>query len=774
MEYNFSKALPFLLFIGLGLSSEAQNKYTISGTLKDASNGEDLIGASITVKEMSGTGTVTNVYGFYSLTLPEGDYTLQYQFIGLQSQEKPIQLTKDMKIDLELESTAQELQEVVVSAKKEDQNVTANEMSVAKISIKEVENVPVLFGERDLIKVVQLLPGVNSAGEGNSGFYVRGGAADQNLILLDEAPVYNPSHLLGFFSVFNSDALKDVTLYKGGIPAEYGGRASSVMDIKMKEGNSKEYEATGGIGLISSRLTVEGPIQKDKSSFIVSGRRTYLDLFTGLAGDEDISNSTLYFYDLTAKLNYRIGDKDRIFLSGYFGRDELGIDNFGFDWGNVTGTLRWNHIYGDKLFSNTSLIYSDYDYDINIGGDENSFSIGAGIEDWNLKQDFTYFLDARHTLKFGGNIIYHNFVPGDFDGNNESNSVSIDEQYALEGGVYIQDDYKLSQRWGIHLGLRYSFFDYLGPSNAYEFTANGDLISKTTFDNWESIQKYGGLEPRLSVKYQLDESSSLKMSYNRNYQYLHQLSNSTSAQPTDLWVPSSNNIKPQISDQVALGYFRNFSKNMYEFSTEVYYKDLQNQIDYRDGADLLLNENVEGELVYGRGYAYGAEFLLRKNRGKLTGWVSYTLSRSLRQFDDINNGDPFPAKQDRIHDITIVASYQLNPRLTLSANWVYYTGNAVTFPSASYFVAGQRVPFYTERNGYRMPDYHRLDLGVTWINKKTDQFESSWNFSLYNAYNQYNAYTITFQESEDKPGTTEAVQTTLFGIVPSISYNFKF
>lgn len=773
MRHTFHIFSIAILSVFCAFSISAQSSYTISGTIKDATNGEDLIGASITLVGQAGVGTVTNVYGYYSLTLEEGEHTLKFQFIGMSSKVMTIDLKADQKINLELEPEKQTLNEVVVTAEKADKNVTSNEMSVAKISVKEIDNVPVLFGEKDVIKVMQLLPGVKSAGEGNSGYYVRGGAADQNLILLDEAPVYNPSHLLGFFSVFNSDALKDVTLYKGGMPAEYGGRASSVMDIKMKDGNSKNFGATGGIGLISSRLTVEGPVQKDKSSFILSGRRTYADLFLGLSNDETISNSSLYFYDLTAKANYKISDKDRIFLSGYFGRDVLSFDDqFGFNWGNTTATLRWNHIYGDKIFSNTSLIYSDYDYEITIGQNDNSLAIAASIEDWNLKQDFSYFLNSKNTLKFGGNLIYHTFSPGSYDGN--VNSVNIDNQYALEGGVYVQNDYKLSQRWGINYGLRYSLFNYLGPSSAYEFNENGDLLTKTTYEDWESIQYYGGFEPRLAVKYQIDESSSIKTSLTRNYQYLHQLSNSTSSQPTDLWVPSSNNIKPQIANQVALGYFRNFSNNSYEFSTELYYKDLQNQIDYKDGADLLLNENIEGELVFGRGYAYGAEFLLRKNTGKLTGWIGYTLSRSLRQFDEINDGDPYPAKQDRIHDLSIVASYQLNSKVILSANWVYNTGNAVTFPSAKYSVNGELVPYYTERNGYRMPDYHRLDLGVTWINKQTEKYESSWNFSLYNAYNQYNAYTINFRESETDPGTTEAVQTTLFGIVPSISYNFKF
>lgn len=755
----------------------AQN-CTIKGNIKDGSNGEDLIGAAVVIKELPGTGTVTNPYGFYSLTLPKGTYTIIYQYIGYETQAMEVSLQQDRTLEIELRPESQTLGEVVIEGEREDENITQTEMSVTKLNPKDIEAVPVLLGEKDVLKTIQLLPGVKPGGEGSSGFSVRGGGFDQNLIVLDEAIVYNASHLLGFFSVFNSDAIKDVTLYKGGMPAEYGGRASSVLDVIMKDGNSKKFGVSGGIGLIASRLTVEGPIVKDKGSFIISGRRTYADLFLRLSSDESINSSILYFYDLNLKANYKLGERDRIYLSGYFGRDKFGFsDDFSFDWGNATGTLRWNHLFSDRLFSNTSLIYSDYDYQFNIGGDgDDGFGLESGIRDWNLKQDFTYFPNSKNTIKFGGNIIYHNFVPGTIDAGQTANvnSRALDEQFALEGGLYIQNDQRLSNRWSINYGLRYSLFNYLGEGTAYEYDADGNVLSETEYASGESIQTYSGFEPRLSAKYQIDDVSSVKLAYNRNYQYLHLLSNSTSSTPTDRWVPSSNNVEPQIADQIAMGYFRNFSDNMYEFSVETYYKDMQNLIDYRNGAQLVFNGNVEAELVYGDGEAYGIEFLLRKRKGKLTGWFSYTLSRTLRQFDDINNGESFPARQDRIHDLSLTAIYALNDKVSLSANFIYYTGDAITFPSGKYVINGQTAPYYTERNGYRFPDYHRLDLGVNWITKKTDKFESSWNFSIYNAYGRENAYTIEFQENPDVPGQTQAVQLSLFSIVPSITYNFRF
>lgn len=769
------KNLLFICLMALSFSVSAE-KFTISGTMKDAETGEDIIGSSVTVKGES-IGASTNEYGFYSLTLEEGDYTLLYRSFGYATIEKIVKLDKNLNINIEFKSQYGELDEVTVTTEKDDENISSTEMSVVTLDPKSIEAVPVLFGEKDVMKTLQLTPGVKSAGEGNSGFYVRGGGADQNLVLLDEAPVYNASHLLGFFSVFNSDAIKDVKLYKGGIPAEYGGRASSVMDVKMRDGNSKKFGASGGIGLISSRLTLEAPIVKDKGSFMISGRRSYLDKVFSLAnklqGKDDVF--TLYFYDLNLKSNYTINDNNRVYLSGYFGRDVLKLPEFGFDWGNATGTIRWNHLYNERLFSNTSFVASNYNYKFSFGSDDKEFGNKSGVKDYNLKQSFDYFLDSKNTLKFGLNVIHHTFNPGDFTAGSGTGlqSQKLDDKYALEGGLFIQNDQKLNDIISIQYGLRYSAFNYMGEGTAYNFDNEGAATDTTTYDAWESIQYYGGLEPRFSIKYQLDDVSSLKSSYNRNMQYMHLLSNTTTSSPTDLWIPSSNNVRPQIADQIALGYFRNFKDNLFEFSVEVYGKTLQNQIDYRNGANLFFNQQIEGELVYGKGLAYGAEFYLRKRKGKLTGWVSYTLARSLRQFDDVNNGEWYSARQDRIHDIAIVGIYKINEKLTASANWIFYTGDAVTFPSGQYTIEGVSVPYYTERNGYRFPNYHRMDVGLTWYNKKTEKFESSWNFSIYNVYANKNPYTIDFQENDDT-GQTEAIQTTLFQMVPAFTYNFKF
>jgi hypothetical protein len=771
------KIVLLIFFTPLSITGILGQNFTISGTLKDATNGEDLIGASVVLKDKPSTGASTNTYGFYSLTLPTGDYVLKIQYIGYALIELKLKLDKDIKLDKELSPEASMLAEVVIKSEKENKNISKNEMSVVKLDPRDIESVPVLFGEKDIIKTLQLTPGVKSAGDGNAGFYVRGGTIDQNLILLDEAPVYNASHLLGFFSVFNSDALKDVTLYKGSMPAEFGGRGSSVLDIKMKEGNNKKFNASGGIGLISSRLTLEAPLQKDEGSFIVSARRTYADLFLKLSKKSTINSNILYFYDLNAKANYRLGKKDRLFLSGYFGHDVLGVGNtFGLDWGNYTGTLRWNHLFSDKLFSNTSVIFSNYDYQFKIGSGDNQFKVKASIQDWNVKQDFTYFPNTQNTVKFGFNALHHTFLPTSLEGgvNSSFTNSKTEDKFAYEGGAYVQNDWKVSDKIGVQYGLRYSFFNYIGKGTAYTFDAKGNTTSSKTYESGESIKYYGGLEPRLSLKYELNDASSIKAGYTRNNQYMHLLSNSTTSSPTDLWVPSSNNVKPQVVDQVSLGYFRNFQDNMFEFSFETYYKNLGNQIDYRNGANLIFNSEYEGALTYGKGIAYGAEFYLKKAKGRMTGWVSYTLSRSLRKFDDINNSTYYPARQDRIHDIAIVGMYELTKKVKLSANWVFNTGSAATFPSGKYNVNGISVPYYTERNGYRFPNYHRLDVGVTLLGKQRKNYEASWNFSVYNVYGHENAYSITFQQNEDNPAKTEALQTTLFKIIPSVTYNFKF
>jgi len=784
------------LLLSINLISFSQ-KYTISGSLRDAETGEDLVGARILVKNQPGVGVVTNVFGFYSLTLPKGDYTLLFQSISYRTVQLKVVLDKNIEKDLELKPESAMLNAVEVTGEKANHNVTSAEMGVEKIKVSDLDAIPVLFGEKDIMKTMQLLPGVKSAGEGNAGFYVRGGGADQNLILLDGAPVYNASHLLGFFSVFNSDALKDVKLYKGGAPAQFGGRLSSVMDIQMKEGNSKRLAVSGGIGLISSKLTIEAPIVKDKGSFIISGRRTYVDIFLRALKNSDdpkkikLSKSTLYFYDLNLKANYRIGKKDRVFVSGYFGRDKFGFsDQFGFDWGNLTGTARWNHIFSKKLFSNTSFVFSNYNYNINFGSDDNTFEIGSEIQDFNLKQDFDYYLNGKNTLKFGGNLIHHTFKPGEIETGSGIDFVlnDISERYSIESALYVSNEQKVGTRLSLIYGLRFSSFSQIGPGDIHDYNTAGEITNTTTYDDWANIATYNGLSPRFSASFLLNEKSSIKASYSRTYQYLHLISNSTSSSPTDIWLPSSNNIKPQTSDQVSLGYFRNFKNNLLEFSVEAYYKKMQNTIDYRDGAEVTLNPTVEGELLYGEGRAYGVEFLLKKKRGKFTGWVSYTLSKSEKLFDDINKGSWFPAKQDRVHDASIVAMYKLNPRLTFSASWVYYTGAAVSFPEAKYEIDGEVINYYSERNGYRMPDYHRLDLGITLKSKAfklikdadtgkeievPKRFESSWNFSVYNAYARENAYSITFDTNENT-GLTEATQVALFKLIPSITYNFKF
>ncbi len=748
-------------------------KSTLSGTIRDKNSGEELIGASVIVTDLQGVGTVANEYGFYSMTLKNGTYNIKVSYVGYTDFLQKMDFSKDQKLDINL-AQGTEIQEVIVSAKKENENVTRAQMGVEKIEMKDVKTIPMLFGERDVLKTIQLLPGVKSAGEGNSGFYVRGGSADQNLILLDEAPVYNASHLLGFFSTFNSDAIKDATLIKGNSPAQYGGRLSSVLDMKMNEGNDKTYHVNGGIGAISSRLAIEGPIQNEKSSFLIAGRRTYADVF--LQASPDFKDNTLYFYDLNAKANYRINENNRVFLSGYFGRDVLGFgDQFGLDWGNKTGTLRWNHIVNPKLFSNTSLIYSDYNYNIKVSGNGNTFNINSEIKDLNLKQEFQWFPNTRNSWRFGVNAIHHTIRPSRFLSENPdaANSQDKDTRYGLENAAYINNSFTVNSRLSLDYGLRVSAYSILGGGtfNYYEGSKKtGDITLK---DNAFG-KTYFNLEPRLSASFKVNENSSLKAAYSRNTQHLHLLSNSTATSPTDQWISNTYNVKPEIGDQVSAGYFRNFMDNKLEFSAETYYKVMQNQVDYKNGADINQAPDVESELLYGNGRAYGLELFLKKKTGKLTGWISYTLSKTERKIDGINDGNWYAAKQDRTHDLSIVGMYQLTPKWSLSGNWVYYTGNAVTFPSGKYDLDGKTVYQYTERNGYRMPAYHRLDFGATYEKKRKGRYQSSWNISCYNLYGRENAYQINFRDSETKPGTTEAVQIALFRWVPSVSYNFKW
>jgi len=752
-------------------------KYTINGTVRDKETGETLIGANIILVGQTGLGAISNAYGFYSVSAVAGTYQMVISFSGYKSDTISINLKQNVQQAVNLAKQGTLLNEVTVVGRKKSDNVSKPIMGVQKLSIDEIKNVPVLFGEKDILKTIQLLPGIKSAGEGNSGFYVRGGGADQNLVLLDEATVYNASHLLGFFSTFNSDAIKDVTVFKGGMPAEYGGRLSSVVDIKMNDGNNKKFGVSGGLGLIASRLNVEGPIVKEKGSFTISGRRTYADMFLKLSKDSSLNNNTLYFYDLNAKANYKINDKNRLYLSAYTGRDNFGFGStFGIDYGNLTGTLRWNHVFNSRLFSNTSLIYSNYSYKIKINSGNNDILITSKIRDVNLKQDFQYFINANHRFNFGLNVIHHNIIPGVVTASAASsfNNLELQKKYSLESAAYASHEWSINKQLNITYGLRFSMFNVLGPGTFYTYNADGSIKDSAVYKNTEVVKTYVNVEPRFALSYQFKPSQSFKFSYTRNVQNLHLLSNATAASPTDLWIGNSNNVRPEIADQIAIGYYKNFKNNQYEFSVETYYKHLQNQIDYKNGAELRANENVESQLLFGEGRAYGIEFFAKKRYGKLNGWIGYTLSKTERKIEGINDGKYFNAKQDRTHEISIVGIYQANKKWTFSSTFVYYTGNAITQPSGKYSINGQTVFLYTDRNASRMPDYHRLDLGATLLAKKTEKFESSWTFSIYNAYSRENAFSIDFQEDPNDASKTQAVQTTLFKIVPSVTYNFKF
>jgi len=766
------RLLTFLLALAT-FGAFAQAKFTLSGSIRDKSSGEELIGASIQILELPGVGARSNEYGFYSITIPDGTYTIKSSYVGYQSLQETINLREDLKMDIQL-GQAMEIKEIVIQAKKKNENVTQAQMGMNKIEMKDVRSIPMLFGERDVLKTIQLLPGVKSAGEGSSGFYVRGGSSDQNLILLDEAPVYNASHLLGFFSTFNGDAIKDATLFKGNAPAQYGGRLASVLDLKMNEGNDKTYHVNGGIGLISSRLSVEGPLQKEKSSFLIAARRTYADVFLGLT--DKFKNNSLYFYDFNVKMNYRLSAKDRLFLSGYFGRDVLGFgEQFGIDWGNKTGTLRWNHLINNKMFSNTSLIFSDYNYNIEFDANGNKFNLNSAIKDWNLKEEFQWFPNTRNSWRFGFNSIYHTISPTRFSSDiaGSVTDQNKDTHYALENAVFANNTFSATSRLNIDYGLRVSIYSLLGEGT-YNTYDKGTFKGVVKLAKDELGKTYVNLEPRLTLSYKINDAGSVKAAYARNSQNVHLLSNSTSNNPTDQWIGNSYNIKPELADQISIGYFRNLSDNKFECSFETYYKSMQNQVDYKDGADIISVPDVESELLYGIGRAYGAELYIKKNTGRFTGWLSYTLSRTQRKIDGINDGNWYNAKQDITHDISIVGMYQLTPKWNISATWVYSTGNAVTFPSGKYNVGDNTFYVYTERNGYRMPAYHRLDIGATYESKRKGRYQSSWNFSAYNAYAHSNAYSITFRNNKDEPAKTEAVKTSLFKFVPSVTYNFKF
>lgn len=764
-------AFTFFLFCGTQ-AAIGQKNFTVSGTVRDAKTGEELIGATVVLKDTVGIGTVTNAYGFYSLTLPLNARQLSMRYIGYDELLVTIDSAKNQSQNVSLLPSATKIKEVEVLAKKGDDNVKSAEVSAVRLDIKQLEKVPVLFGEKDLLKTIQLLPGVQPASEGNSGFYVRGSGNDQNLVLLDEATVYNASHLLGFFSVFNNDAIKDATLYKGNMPAEYGGRAASVLDIKMKEGNSKDYVISGGLGLISSRLNVEGPIVRDKGSFIVTGRRTYADLFLKLSKNEQVRKSILYFYDINAKANYRIGKNDRLFLSGYFGQDKFGFqDRFNIIYGNATATLRWNHIFSDKLFSNTSFVFNDFNYTIGINVAD--IDVKSGIRDFSLKEDLDFYLNSKNKFKFGFLTTFHTIVPGQVISTDTSriNNIELTKNYGWENAIYAQHEVTLWNQLNINYGLRLSVFTQTGPGKYYRFPQE-DVVDTFTLKLGQFNRTYVNPEPRVSMSWNFYPSMSFKAAYSRNTQNIHLLSNTTTSFPTDRWILTTNNVKPEIADQVSAGYFVNFYKDMFEVSVEGYFKWLQNQIDYKNGAVLRANETVESELLYGVGRTYGMEFFFKKRTGKFTGWVSYTFSRSERKFPTVNNESWYPSRFDRTHDLSIVLMYDITPRINVSATWVYYTGIAATFPSGKYFLGGQIVPYYGPRNQDRFPAYHRMDIGATFVLKQRKFWEHDLNISVYNLYARKNAYSIDF--NVDDNGNSYAEKTYLFRIVPSVTYNFKF
>ncbi len=799
------KKVYFLIVLAiLGISkSYSQEKCTLSGTISDSKNNETLIGVNVSVPELK-TGITTNEYGFYSITLPKGTYNVVISIVGYQSKEQTIDLSKNTKQNFQLSSNEQVLEEVVIDNKKTKTNIRATEMSVNKLSISTIKKMPVVMGEVDILKSLLLLPGVTNAGEGASGFNVRGGGADQNLILLDEATIFNSSHVFGFFSVFNPDAIKDLKLYKGGIPAKFGGRASSVLEIYQKDGNSKKFAMNGGIGLVSSRLLAEGPIDKGKGSFLVGGRGSYAHLFLKL--NKDLKDNTAYFYDLNAKLSYKLNDNNNLYLSGYFGRDVFGISkSFINTYGNATMNLRWNHLFSDKLFSNLSLIYSDYYYGLNI--DVVGFNWDSGIKNYNLKYDFKNYLSEKTKLNFGVNAIYYEFNPGTLSPSNPNSGINfkqLDRKYAFEPALYLDVENKISNDLSINYGLRSSMFYRLGASKVSIYANNeavdydpnlkiyseGKPIGTKDFKSRQSIEFFNNLEPRFSASYAFSDTKSVKLSYNRMVQYLQLISNTSSPTPLDIWTPSDNFIKPQIADQVAVGYFTNFNNDNYSIEAETYYKKIKNRLDYIDGAQLIANENIERIILNGQMRAYGLELMLRKNKGDFTGWISYTLSKSEQQTPGrkagevgINNGQWYNSAYDKTHNLAVTASYKLNEKWSFGSNFALQSGQPVTYPNAQYEFRpnndfdspGLVIPSYSLRNSNRLPLYHHLDLSATLSSRKnkTRNWQSEWVFSVYNIYNRRNAASIAFRQNTDT-GNNEAVKTSIFGIVPAVSYNFKF
>lgn len=764
------------------------NRFSLNGYVKDSLSGESIIGATVMVNGQS-KGVTSNQYGFYSLTLEQGIYTITASHISYFVKPVTIELKTNQSFNFDLIAKTAANTEVVVYSKRRDANVKNAQMGKIDLSINQIKSVPAFMGEVDLLKVLQLLPGVRNAGEGNSGFYVRGGGPDQNLIMLDDAVVYNTGHLFGFFSVFNSDAIKNVSLIKGGMPAQYGGRLSSVLDVTMKDGNMNTLQMEGGIGLIASRFSIQGPIKKNKASFIVSARRTYIDAIAApfIKKSSDFYGSGYYFYDLNAKVNYRFSEKDRLYLSGYFGRDVFDFANnkrsfkTNIPWGNSTATLRWNHVFNRRLFANATFLYNDYKFKFAASQDNFEIGLSSGIKDISLKTDFDYYPLPNHRLKFGGLITHHNFIPNVASGRQDSIVFTPNnetEKNAIETALYIQDDWEVGEQWKINYGIRLSGFTQIGPYTKYDRDANGNKLDSTIYKKFDPVKTYGGLEPRVTLRYAINDETSLKAAITRNLQYIHLVSNAGTTLPTDLWVPSTYIVKPQISWLYAAGLFKNFDDNSYETSVELYYKDMENQIEYAEGYTPSLKD-PEQEFVFGKGWSYGAEFLVNKVKGRFTGWVGYTLSWTWRKFSPLNEGEKYPAKYDRRHDLSVVANYEVSKKWKLGAVFVYGTGNAITLPERFYLINGVLTQEYSKLNQYRMKAYHRMDLSATYtpVQKKKRKVESYWVFSIYNTYSRLNPYFIYFdQEGSAYNGTLEvkARQVSLFPVLPAVTWNFKF
>ncbi len=751
-------------------------KYTISGYIKDAENGETLIGATVFVRELR-VGAAANIYGFYSLSLAPGKYTLEYSFMGYTRQIRQLDLNQNVVISMELSPEVKVMQEVTVTAERPDKNIKQAEMSTARLDMKTIRQIPALMGEVDVIKAIQMLPGVQATSEGTSGFSVRGGGLDQNLIVLDEATVYNASHLMGFFSVFNNDAVRDVKLYKGDMPANYGGRLSSVLDVRMKEGNNKQFKGTGGVGLISSRLTLEGPIVNEKTSFLVSGRRTYADLFFPLFSDEDLKKSIMYFYDLNLKMNHQFNNNNRLYLSAYLGRDifgQKGRSKAGF--GNKTATLRWNHQFSQKLFSNLTAIASNYDYSLSTEQGGGKYVWKSNLLDYTVKTDFNFYPNPNNEIKFGISATLHELDPIDAWIYTKESDTTMRfpsmKNYELEYAAYISNQQKIGEKITLKYGLRYTLFQNIGKSTLNNFDENHEYIGSTEYKKGEIFHSYPAWEPRLGVMYNINNVSSVKASYSRTYQFLQLASVSNGGMPLDYWFPSNNNVKPQKSDQFGIGYFRNFSNNKFETSIELFYKQMDNVIDFKDHTSTLFNSRLEGDIRTGEAYSYGAEFLIRKNEGKLNGWISYTLSRAIRKIPEINSGKEYSAPYDKPHNVNVVLNFNATKRLIVSANWVFASGTPITFPVVSFEVDNTAIPIYSERNEYRMRSYHRLDLSATIKGKEHPGrfWNGEWVFSVYNAYGRHNDWMLNFDLEKGKAERTYLP----FVFFPAITYNFNF